>query len=99
MVPLAKPSNHHVMSLVSRSLNLRDAQREALSQADLQKLQKLKLSRKVLSKKIKPQVLAKKAKLSSKKVWLNPPEIKLMHHNMKHQLLLKRSLTQPVSGN
>ena len=99
MVPLARLSNLHVMSLVSRNHNLRDVQKEASSLADLQKLQKLKLSRKVLSKKIKPQVLAKKAKLSSKKVWLSPPEIKLMHHNMKHQLLLKRNLTQPVSGN
>ena len=76
MVLLASLSHRHAMKLELRSLNLKDAQREASSQADLQKLQKLKLSRKVLNKKIKLQVLAKKAKLSSKMVWLNPPEIK-----------------------
>ena len=76
MVPLAKLSNHHVMRLVSRNHNLKDAQKEASSQADLQKLQKLKLSRKVLNKKIKLQVLAKKAKLSNKMVWLSQLEIK-----------------------
>jgi hypothetical protein len=91
MVPLARLSNLHVMSLVSRSLNLKVAQREASFQADLQKPLKLKQLRKVLNKRIKLQVLAKKAKLSSKKVWLSPPEIKLMHHNMKHQLLLNKN--------
>jgi len=62
MVPLARLFNHHVMRLVSRNHNLKGAQKEASSQADLQKLQKLKLLRKVLNKKIKLQVLAKKAK-------------------------------------
>ena len=76
MVPLARLFNHHVMRLVLRNHNLKDAQREALSQADLQRLQKLKLSRKALNKKIKLQVLAKKAKLLSKMVWLSQPEIK-----------------------
>ena len=76
MVLHASPSNLHVMSLVLRNHNLRDAQREALFLPELQMHQRLLLPKRVPNKKIKLQVLAKKAKSSSKMVWLSPPEIK-----------------------
>ena len=99
MVQLASPSNLHVMSLVLRNHNLRDAQREASFQPDLQKHQRLLLPKMVANRKIKHLEPAKKAKWWNKRAWLSPLEIKWIHHNMKHQLSLNINWTQFVIGN
>jgi hypothetical protein len=68
MVQLALPSNHHVMSLVLKNHNLKDAQREASFLPDLQKHQRLLLPRMVPNKKIKLQELVKMVNWSNKTV-------------------------------
>jgi len=68
MVQLARLSNHHVMSLVLRNHNLRDAQREASFHPDLLKPQRLLLLKMVPNKKIKLQELVKMANWSNKTV-------------------------------
>jgi len=76
MVLLASLSNLHAMKLELRSLNLKDAQREASFLLELLKHQRLLLLKMVPNKKIKLQELVKMANWLSKMVWLSPPEIK-----------------------
>jgi len=68
MVQLARLSNLHVMILVLKNHNLRDAQREASFQPDLLKHQRLLLLKMVPNKKIKLQELVKMANWSNKTV-------------------------------
>jgi len=95
----ARLSNHHVMRLELRNHNLRDAQREVSFLPDLQKHQRLLLPKMVPNKKIKLQELAKMANWWNKTAWLSQPEIKLIHLNIRHQLLLNKNWTQFASGN